>query len=1076
MLVALALLALGLVAPAAHAARHRSAGPPSASAMRRHLRSLRARDRAISLTRSRTAPSWACPESACEAILDPTPTSRGGQYFLPGSPAALEGGGELGGFDPQDLQSAYDIPTNTGSNQTIAVIDAYGYKHAASDLAAYRARYGLPKCKERGGCFRKFDYNGKPGGVVEPKRPPIGRKAAAEEWQTESALDLDMASAACPSCRLMLVEAPNEWLSGLTQAMETAVRLGATEVSNSYGWPESIFEDEERRCAEYAECRDSRAAFDKPHPGVMVFASAGDSGYEDEYFRLVTANVPASAAGVTAVGGTSLHKAANGRGWSEEPWSEPRRLTGSGGGCSESEPKPVWQTDGGCATRTDNDVAAVAACITPVSVYNQAVGGFVNVCGTSASSPLVAGIEAHATEYSRSLPGADAFYADPGGLNDVTAGSISLVGCPPSELEYLCSAMPGYDGPTGNGTPNGPLMLSGSPPVATTQPATGVSESSATLNGSLDPQGSATSYRFEYGTSSAYGASFPVPDAAGGSGLAGEAVSDTIHGLQPQTTYHFRLTATNVAGTTYGADYQFETVAPVVESITPGSGPDRGGTAVTISGSGFSGTTGVTFGSRSAESFQVLSSTSIRAFSAPGDGPVTVTVHTPSGASQAGEQAVFGHERGQLLTWGANNGTYADGDLFDSTVPVEAGTLPLPVTAVSAGPSTNVFLLSDHTAMASGNNNRGQLGSGDSRKWTTVPERVCAPEVAECQEGPYLEDISAVSSSVEHSLALLGDGTVVAWGANAPTGELGVGKSVPESRVPMHVCVVEEVPCSPEHYLREVVEIATGIQDSYALLANGHVMAWGYDSPGQLGDGARGRLSAVPVPVCAPGSIGVGGAPPPPCPPISGVAHLAAGGESAFAIMSDGTAVSWGDNRFGELGDGTKEPREVPTPVCAQKPKSKNAKCPAALVGIRTISSEGLHTLALMENRTVDAWGSDFDYLGPIGELGLPPEPGCYTAPAGCVMTPAPIPGLSDVAAVGTGFANIALLGDGQVETWGSDQAGNLGNGEHDGEVTAPTPVCAPYATGTCPHGPYLEGVSGVAASAGHDVVIAGAP
>ena len=131
-------------------------------------------------------------------------------------------------------------------------------------------------------------------------------------------------------------------------------------------------------------------------------------------------------------------------------------------GCSLAQPKPIWQTDTGCSTRMDDDVAAVGAFETPLSTYSHGHKGWDVVCGTSASSPLVAGIEAHATEYSRSLPGADAFYQDPEALFDVTQGSNGKC-TPPAEHAYYCEAGPGYDGPTGNGTPDGPLELTGAP-------------------------------------------------------------------------------------------------------------------------------------------------------------------------------------------------------------------------------------------------------------------------------------------------------------------------------------------------------------------------------------------------------------------------------------------------------------------------------------------------------------------------------------------------------------------------------------------------------------------------------------
>jgi Subtilase family len=217
----------------------------------------------------------------------------------------------------------------------------------------------------------------------------------------------------------------------------------------------------EERCS--SECRETAPAYD--HPGVLITVAAGDEGYLEDYGEFGgSPSYPAVLPSVVAVGGTTLTKAANTRGWSEEVWSEPQRGLGTGGGCPRGNidtEKPAWQTDPGCPFRTGNDVAAVAACETPVSVYVSLHGGWKDICGTSASTPLVAGAEAHATAYARSLPGAEAFYEDPEVLFDVTAGGNGICPTTPPGAEYLCQAEVGYDGPTGMGTPDGPLELAG---------------------------------------------------------------------------------------------------------------------------------------------------------------------------------------------------------------------------------------------------------------------------------------------------------------------------------------------------------------------------------------------------------------------------------------------------------------------------------------------------------------------------------------------------------------------------------------------------------------------------------------
>jgi hypothetical protein len=368
--------------------------------------------------------------------VDPKPVRVGSRYALPAGGPLLEGSGALGGYSPLDLQSAYKIPTTGGSTQTIALVDAYSYPTFESDLAVYREHYGLPACTHTTGCLRRVNQKGE-----EANYP--GRHGQA--WELESALDLDMASAACPECHLLLVEATTESMANLAQTANTAATLGANEISNSYGFPEtSATACGTTGCAQYNP--------DYNHPGVVITASSGDRGYNNHFEGVASPTYPASSPNVLAVGGTALHRASNAREFSEEVWNEPLREAGTGSGCSLFEAKPPWQHDRGCATRTDNDVAAVAACASAVSMYSSNFG-FEDLCGTSVSAPLVAGIEAHASEYTRSL-GAAVFYEAPSLLFDVTEGSNGTC-TPPNRLAYLCTGELGYDGPTGFGTPHG---------------------------------------------------------------------------------------------------------------------------------------------------------------------------------------------------------------------------------------------------------------------------------------------------------------------------------------------------------------------------------------------------------------------------------------------------------------------------------------------------------------------------------------------------------------------------------------------------------------------------------------------
>jgi hypothetical protein len=324
------------------------------------------------------------------------------------------------GFGPSDIQSAYNLPSATaGGGQTVAVVDAFDDPNAQADLNTYRAHFGLPPTT-----ITKVNQNGQssPLPVASDSAPP------ADGWALEESLDLDMVSATCPNCNILLVEANDIQISSLGTAVNTAVALGAKYVSNSYATPE--FGGEANADASFYN-----------HPGVVVTASSGDAGAIPRF--------PAASPHVVAVGGTSLVRASNSRGWSESAWHF------SGSGCSVfGEAKPAWQTDTGCAARTIADVSAVADPNTGVAVFdtfnNQ--GGWIVGGGTSASSPIIASTYALAgTPAADSYPASD-LYGNPGGLNDVTTGSNALGPITPT---YLCTAGPGYDGPTGLGTPNG---------------------------------------------------------------------------------------------------------------------------------------------------------------------------------------------------------------------------------------------------------------------------------------------------------------------------------------------------------------------------------------------------------------------------------------------------------------------------------------------------------------------------------------------------------------------------------------------------------------------------------------------
>ena len=318
------------------------------------------------------------------------------------------------GFGPSQLRSAYKISGSGSSATTIAVVDAFGYPNAEADLAVYRKQFGLPACTTANGCFRKVNQTG--------ATSPL--PAANLGWEEETALDLDMVSAICPNCKLLLVEANSPLFEDITTAVGTAADLGAHVINNSYGGDEFA---------------GTPYDVDYFYPGIAVVASTGDDGYG------LGLEFPSSSPNVTAVGGTTLATASNLRGWTETAWS------GSNSGCSAEFAKPSWQHDTGCTTRMVADVAAVADPNTGVAVYgpsSDTTAAWIVLGGTSVAAPIISGV--YGVNGGVVGTGASDIYAHTCSLFDVTSGSTGF--CDPT---YFCNAAAGYDGPTGLGSPNG---------------------------------------------------------------------------------------------------------------------------------------------------------------------------------------------------------------------------------------------------------------------------------------------------------------------------------------------------------------------------------------------------------------------------------------------------------------------------------------------------------------------------------------------------------------------------------------------------------------------------------------------
>jgi hypothetical protein len=322
----------------------------------------------------------------------------------------------LAGYGPNDFLAAYSLGTGTSNtNKTIAIVDAYDQPNIFSDLTTYSKNYAIPslgQCQVKPTsslCFQKVNQT---GGTSYPVSD-LG-------WGLEISLDVEVAHAICENCNILLVEANSNSYTDLLQAFDTAAAMGANVISNSYG------------SSEFS----SEVSFDSHFnlQGKAITFSSGDNGYGTAY--------PAASPYVTSVGGTTLQ--------SISPHVETTWI-GSGSGCSSYEPKPSFQKDAGCSMRTIADVSADADPNTGAIIYDSPYGGWLQVGGTSLSSPIIAGVYALGkgfSGYGNSVPYANGSYGV--NLYDITSGNNGACGG-----SYLCTSGPGYDGPTGLGSPIG---------------------------------------------------------------------------------------------------------------------------------------------------------------------------------------------------------------------------------------------------------------------------------------------------------------------------------------------------------------------------------------------------------------------------------------------------------------------------------------------------------------------------------------------------------------------------------------------------------------------------------------------
>lgn len=429
--------------------------------------------------------------------------------------------GPSGGYTPSDLWSAYDLGTTAslttagapGTGHIVGIVDAYDAPTMEADLATFDAQYGLPACTTANGCFTKVGQTG---------ASTLPAASGTSGWDGETSLDVEVVHAVCPACSILLVEANSPTNTNLAAAVNTAVSLGATEVTNSYGAAE-------------ASNASVQAAYD--HPGVVITASAGDDGYYNfgkgySGGYIPSANTPAAYPNVVAVGGTTLNLNDDGTRASESVWNDDalgNPVAGAtGGGCSKLFAAQAWQTgltgytNAGCSSdRLVSDISAIGDPITGFDVYDSyspTAPGWNPVGGTSLSSPVVAAMYALAGTKRESYPAKTLYSAAgaaPSSIYDVTVGGNGYCGADyadcgstydkapfdcGSAASTACNAATGYDGPSGLGAPTG--LAAFSPVIGSfTLPSTGevgtsVSADAGASSSSVDP---ITSYHWSWG-------------------------------------------------------------------------------------------------------------------------------------------------------------------------------------------------------------------------------------------------------------------------------------------------------------------------------------------------------------------------------------------------------------------------------------------------------------------------------------------------------------------------------------------------------------------------------------------------
>jgi hypothetical protein len=578
------------------------------------------------------------------------PTTASTPQVVTGGPqpctAAIDAAPPWHAYTADQLASAYRFSSlygagDLGAGQTVALYELA--PNLTSDINAYQLCYGTS---------------------ASVSYVTVDSGAGAEsDNSVEPVLDIEEIIGLAPRANIVVYQGPDTGTGAWDTVNKIVSQDVAKVISISWGLCElagyGAYYDEENILFQEAAAQ-----------GQSIFASAGDTGSEDcleesESDTALAVDDPASQPYVTGVGGTTL--SALGPPPTETVWNA------GGGGISMSWPMPSYQSSAPASLHVINanssglpcgaptgkycrevpDVSADADPYTGYLIYYTGTGTYGDewqgIGGTSAAAPQWAALMALINADS-ACAGTPIGFANPAlytvagsssyssALHDITVGNNDYRGT----NRGLYPAETGFDMASGLGTPNAGVLAgllcalrSALPPSVTTSTASSVTASGATLNGTVNPNAYATTYQFQYGTSTSYGTT--TTSTGAGSGISAVAATAVLAGLSPSTIYDFRLVATNANGTTDGSKGTFTTPAaplPVVSGLSPATGPVAGGTAVTITGANFTGATVVDFGTTAATSLAVVSSTSITATS-PAElaGTANVTVTTSSGTS-----------------------------------------------------------------------------------------------------------------------------------------------------------------------------------------------------------------------------------------------------------------------------------------------------------------------------------------------------------------------------------------------------------------------------------------------------------